>query len=93
MMSHDLFSSANSLFAPLNKLARELCYKNLKSMVIPVGPKSDQHQFSPNKISRSSKKKVMRITQLLRENALILNQILLTNLKRNVWGSVWRICM
>ena len=27
------------------------------------------------------------------ENALILNQILSTILKRNVWRSVWRICM
>ena len=75
------------------QLARELRYKNLKSKVIPVGPKSDQHQFSPNNISRSSREKAMRINQLLRENALILNQILLTSLKRNVWRSVWRICM
>ena len=38
---------------------------------------------------------VMRITKLIkkRENALILNQILSTILKRNVWRSVWRICM
>ena len=27
------------------------------------------------------------------ENALILNQILATILKRNAWRSVWRICM
>ena len=37
----------------------------------------------------------MRITKLIkkRENALILNQILSTILKRNVLRSVWRICM
>ena len=28
-----------------------------------------------------------------RESALIINQILSTILKRNVWRSVWRICM
>ena len=31
----------------------------------PLGPKSDQHQFSPNNISRSSREKVMRITKLI----------------------------
>ena len=33
--------------------------------VNPLGPKSDQHQFSPNNISRSSRVKVMRITNLI----------------------------
>ena len=32
--------------------------------VNPLGPKSDQHQFSPNNSSRSSRVKVMRITKL-----------------------------
>ena len=31
----------------------------------PLGHKSDQHQFSPNNISRSSRVKVMRITKLI----------------------------
>ena len=31
----------------------------------PFGPKSDQHQFSPNNISRSSRVKVLRITKLI----------------------------
>ena len=31
----------------------------------PLGPKSDQHQFSPNSISRSSSVKVMRIAKLI----------------------------
>ena len=37
----------------------------------------------------------MRITKLnnQREDTLILNQILSTVLKSNVWRSVWRICM
>ena len=30
-----------------------------------LGPKSDQHQFSPNNISRSTGVKVMRITKLI----------------------------
>ena len=30
-----------------------------------LGPKSDQHQFSPNNIGRSSRVKVMRITKLI----------------------------
>ena len=54
----------------------------------PLGPKSDQHQFSSIIISRSSRVKVMRITKL---NALILNQIVLTVLTGKVWISVWRI--
>ena len=37
----------------------------------------------------------MKITKLITkgENASILNQIHSTILKRNVWRSVWRICM
>ena len=31
----------------------------------PLGPKSVQHQFSPNNISRSTRVKVMRITKLM----------------------------
>ena len=34
-------------------------------LVNPLGPKSDQHQFSSNNISRSSKIKLMRITKLI----------------------------
>ena len=40
--------------------------KNLYELCInPFGPKSDQHQFSPNNISRSSRVKVMRMTKLI----------------------------
>ena len=35
------------------------------SFFTPLGPKSDQHQFSPNNISRSSRVKVMRIAKLI----------------------------
>ena len=62
------------------------CHKSWKPSNVdeakfnPLGPKSDQHQFSPNNISRSSRVKVMRITKL------ILNQMLSTVLKRNVCG-------
>ena len=31
----------------------------------PLGPKSDQHQFSPNNSSRSSRIKDMRISKLI----------------------------
>ena len=37
----------------------------VNDLVNPLGPKSDQHQFSPNNISRSSRVKVMRITKLI----------------------------
>ena len=62
----------------------------------PFRSKSDQHQFSPNNISRSTRVKVMRITIKIddqRESTLISNQILKTILKRNVWRAVWRVSM
>ena len=34
-------------------------------MLNPLGPKIDQHQFSPNNIDRSSRVKVVRITKLI----------------------------
>ena len=37
----------------------------------PLGPKSDQHQFSPNNISRSSRVKVMRITKLITKGRML----------------------
>ena len=59
--------------------------------------KSAQHQFSPNNISRSkiNKRKGYEIYSIddRRENTLIFYQILSTILKRNVWRSVWRICI
>jgi len=36
----------------------------------PLGPKSDQHQFSPNNISRSSRVKVMRIAKLITKKCM-----------------------
>ena len=44
------------------------CYKPVK--INPLGPKSDQHQFSPN-ISRSSRVKVMRITKLITKGRML----------------------
>ena len=44
---------------------RHTCNKHHCLLINPLGPKSDQHQFSPNNISRSSTVKVMRITQLI----------------------------
>ena len=40
-------------------------------LVNPLGPKSDQHQFSPNNISRSSKIKVMGITKLMTKGRML----------------------
>ena len=37
----------------------------------PLHPKSDQHQFSPNNISRSSRVKVMRITKLITKGKML----------------------
>ena len=61
----------------------------------PFGPKGDQHEFSPDNISRSSRVKGYENYYIndQRENALILKQILSTILKRNVSRAVWRICM
>ena len=44
-------------------------------LVNPLGPKSDQHQFSPNNISRSSRVKVMRITTLITKGRMLWSQI------------------
>ena len=40
-------------------------------LVNPLGPTSDQHQFSPNNISRSSRVKVMRITKLITKGRML----------------------
>ena len=37
----------------------------------PLGPKSVQHQFSPNNISRSTRVKVMRITKLITKGRML----------------------
>ena len=43
----------------------------VNDLVNPLGPKSDQHQFSPNIISRSSRVKVMRITKLITKGRML----------------------
>ena len=37
----------------------------------PLGPKSDQHQFSPNSIIRTSRVKAMRITKLITNGRIL----------------------
>ena len=37
----------------------------------PLGPKSDQYEFSPNNISRQSRVKVMRITKLITKGRML----------------------
>ena len=44
---------------------------SLSVLINPLGPKSDQHQFSPNSISRSSRVKVMRITKLIAKGRML----------------------
>ena len=42
------------------------CYQyNKNTFLNSLGPKSDQHQFSPNNVSRSLRVKVMRITKFI----------------------------
>ena len=43
----------------------------LITKINPLGQKSDQHQFSPNNIGRSSRVKVMRITNLIIEGRML----------------------
>ena len=59
-----------------------LMFQRKKAMHLsPLHSKSDQHQFSPNNISSSSRVKVMRISKMFTKgkNALIFYQILSTN--------------
>ena len=42
-----------------------------KVTVNNFGPKSDQHQFSPNNISRLSRVKIMRITKLMTKGRML----------------------
>ena len=37
----------------------------------PFGPKGDQHEFSPDNISRSSRVKAMRITKLMTKGRML----------------------
>ena len=47
------------------QLSHFACPGPLLTHLNPLGPTSDQHQFSPNNISRSSRVKVTRITRLI----------------------------
>ena len=55
--------------------------------------KSFQHQFSRNNKINKRKGYENYSIEDQRENTLILNQILSTILKGNVWRSVWTICI
>ena len=49
-----------------------LMFQRKKAMHLsPVGPKSDQHQFSPNNISKSSRVKVMRIGKMITKGKML----------------------
>ena len=52
-------------------LKRGHCREMNDSCLNPSVPKSDQHEYSPNNISRSSRVKVMRITQLITKGRML----------------------
>ena len=47
------------------------CQSTFKAVLNPLAPKSDQHQFSSDNISRSSRVKVMRITKLISKERIL----------------------
>ena len=53
--------------------AREMLITSFLNINVfnPLGPKSVQHQFSPNNISRSTRVKVMRITKLMTKGRIL----------------------
>ena len=53
---------------PVVALRNVTCFLRLFN---PLGPKSVQHQFSPNNISRSTRVKVMRITKLMTKGRIL----------------------
>ena len=56
---------------------------------------SDQYQFSPHNIHTLSRGMVMRINKMITKEKMPRSFIKFSQviLKRNVWRSVWRICM
>ena len=49
-----------------------LMFQRKKAMHLrPLGPKSDQQQFSPNNISKSSRVKVMRISKMITKGKML----------------------
>ena len=49
-----------------------LMFQRKKAMHLsPLGPKSDQQQFSPNIIGRSSRVKVMRISKMITKGKML----------------------
>ena len=49
-----------------------LMFQKKKAMHLsPLGPKSDQQQFSPNNISKSSRVKVMRISKMITKGKML----------------------
>ena len=68
---------------------------NLIEEVKPLGPKSDLHQVFSNNITPESHTKVTRINEndYQLKKPLVVKQILLTSTFRNLWRTVWRICI
>ena len=64
-------------------------------MLKPLNPKIDQHLFSHNNISRSSRVQVMRIAKLITKGEMFCSYIKFPQLilQGNVWILVWRICI
>ena len=65
------------------------------SWVNPVSPNSDQQQLSPNNIHTLSRDNVVWINKMIIIEKIPWSFIKFSQLilKRNVWRSVWRICM
>ena len=65
--------SANILQEELSStdLCKNTLSYDLEGLFNPLGPKSVQHQFSPNNISRSTRVKVMRITKLMTKGRIL----------------------
>ena len=74
--SEQIFYRKNSRWVPLTgSHVKNGQLNGLKALFtwrkVASGSKSDQHQFSPNNISRSSRVKVMRITELITSERIL----------------------
>ena len=76
LLRTDILQKKNSRWVPLTgSHVKNGQLNGLKALFtwrkVASGSKSDQHQFSPNNISRSSRVKVMRITELITSGRIL----------------------
>ena len=67
----EVFVEDESDKPPKKQISAYECYKGNHFSFNPLGPKSVQHQFSPNNSSRSTRVKVMRITKLMTKGRIL----------------------